>query len=248
VQKHKKTLVQYVNDVHPVGKRVHMYDKKYPEGCPSCSAQVEDREHLWRCPAQSREKWRKECYGNVLKTLNDQDTAPPLQELLLQALKCLMQEIPMDTMTVDPAVADVAAAQEEIGWHHILKGRFAKQWRVVQDKYIGKNSNKKRTGSLWIIKVIEVWFTEWVSMWTLRNEDRHGRDSATRMQAEERQALRELRQFHEDNDGIVEHDLQWLFDVTLYEKMEWRTGVIRSWLNTWKPIVEKSYTTALETA
>ena len=42
IRKHRKTLVQYVNDWLPVGKCVHKYDVKYPEWCPSCTAQVED--------------------------------------------------------------------------------------------------------------------------------------------------------------------------------------------------------------
>jgi hypothetical protein len=249
LQKHKKTLVQYLNDIHPVGKRVHMYDPKYPENCPSCPAPVEDREHLWRCPAQSRQKWRKECYGAMLKTLTEQDTALPVQELLVDALHRLLHGRSFDDMVVDPAVADIAAAQAKIGWHHILKGRFSTMWRAAQDKYIGRNTTKRRNGSLWMTKVIEMWLSEWLKMWRLRNEDRHGRDLATKLQTEERQAIRELIQFHEKHDGHVDQELQtWLFDIPLREKLGWRTGTIRTWLNTWQPAVDKGYTTALETA
>ena len=53
LKKHRKTLVQYVHDWLPVGKRIHKYDAKYPEWCPSCSTQVEDSTHLMTCPATS---------------------------------------------------------------------------------------------------------------------------------------------------------------------------------------------------
>ena len=98
-----------------------------------------------------------------------------------------------------------------------------------------------------MIKVIEVWFKEWIKMWKLRNEDRHGRDHITRLQAEERQVIRELDQFYAANDGKVVQRLQWLFDKPLATRRELRTGIIRMWLNTWKPIVDESYSTELTT-
>jgi hypothetical protein len=95
-----------------------------------------------------------------------------------------------------------------------------------------------------MVKVIEVMLQEWLKLWKLRNEDRHGRDINTRRQAEERQALRELQQFYAANDGRVVTRLQWLFNTPLENIMEWTVGNIRIWLNAWKLIVDKSYTTS----
>jgi hypothetical protein len=187
LQRHKKTLVQYLHDWLPVGKKVHQYDKKYPESCPSCQAPVEDREHLWECRAPCRSQWRRECLSTLLKTLTAIDTAPPLQELLLEAFRALMEGRSMTTIRVDPAVADVAAAQAAIGWHHILKGRFSKRWRITQDRYLRSKATNENNGSTWLTKIIKVWFLEWLRLWKLRNEDRHGRDRVTWLQAEERQ-------------------------------------------------------------
>jgi hypothetical protein len=57
----------------------------------------------------------------------------------------------------------------------------------------------------------------------------------------------ELQQFYANHDGTVHQRLQWLFEESITHKLEWRTGSIVMWLNTWKPIVEESYKTALET-
>jgi hypothetical protein len=53
--------------------------------------------------------------------------------------------------------------------------------------------------------VIQTWFTEWLKLWTIRNEDQHGRDQPTKTQADNRQAMRELQQFYANHDGRV-HD------------------------------------------
>ena len=190
---------------------------------------------------------RRECYSTMLKTLTDLDTAPPLQELLLEALGALMGGRSMTTIRSDPAVADVARAQRDIGWHQILKGRFSQQWTRTQDKYLGANATRTVNGGTWMTKVIEVWLSQWLKLWKLRNEDRHGHDVNTRAQAEEAQVYRELQQFYEAHDGNVPERLQWIFDTPISTRMEGKVGITRLWLNTWKPVMEQSYTTALET-
>jgi hypothetical protein len=77
---------------------------------------------------------------------------------------------------------EVAAAQHGIRWHHILKGRYSKQWKAIQDKHLGVN--KRVNGSSWMMNIIQAWFTDWLRLWTIQNEDRHGQDQATKLQAE----------------------------------------------------------------
>jgi hypothetical protein len=78
-------------------------------------------------------------------------------------------------------------------------------------------------------------------------EDNHGRDINTKHQATTRQAIRELTQLYHAHKDTAAQNLQWLFDMPLGTQMQWRTFIILQWISTWKPILEKSYTTALET-
>ena len=84
-------------------------------------------------------------------------------------------------------------------------------------------------------------------IWELRNGDRHGRDLASQTQAAERQTIQELTQLYEDHQNQVGQTLQWLFDIPLVTRKGWRMSAIRQWMNTWKPVIEESYQTALET-
>ena len=245
--KHRKTLVQYVNDWLPVGKRVHKYDSKYPEWCPSCTAQVKDTYHLMTCPAMSRDNWRKECRAMIRKVLDEIDTAHPIKELMLEGLSAVLGNRPTNTIAVNPEVATVAEAQAAIGWNQILKGRFSRSWASTQDRYLGSRTTARVNGSTWMIKVIETILLEWLKMWKLRNEDRHGRDMESRRHAETKQTIRELELFYATHDGKVTERLQWLFTTALEVRREQNIGVTIQWLNTWKPIVERSYDTALTT-
>ena len=247
LKQHRKTLVQYFNDWLPVGKRIHRYNTKYPECCPSCTAQVEDTNHLMTCPASSRDIWRKECRSTIRKALDENNTAHPIKELMMEGLTAMLHNHPVNTIKVDQAVADVAAAQNAIGWNQILKGRFSKLWASTQNWNLGAHATAKVNGSTWMIKVIETILMQWVKMWKLRNDDKHGRDLESRQHAEARQTIRELEQFYMEHDGKVTDRLQWLFDNALEVRREQNIGTTIQWLNTWKPIVERSYNTALTT-
>ena len=72
-------------------------------------------------------------------------------------------------------------------------------------------------------------------------------DTASQRQAETQQTLGELEQFYAAHDGHVTERLQCLFMVPLQDRREQNIGVTIQWLNTWTPIVEKSYNTALTT-
>jgi hypothetical protein len=249
--KHRKTLVQHLHDWLPVGKRVHTYDTKYSRWCHSCSTDdnkvLEDTAHLSKCSVPSRMEWRTKAISNMSKILRSIDTAPPLQELLLEGLTAMIHGKPATSIKVDPAVADVAAAQAVIGWDQILKGRFSKLWQQTQARYLGSRATRLSNGSTWMTRVIEAWLQEWLTLWTLRNQDRHGKDAATRLQAEEAQTIRELELFYEANKDTVTQRLRWIFDKPFEERRTLRIGNIRLWLNTWKPVVDGSYKTQLTT-
>ena len=88
--KHRVTMVKYLHDWLPLGKRVHTYNKKYPASCPSCNAPVEDRTHFWACPSEERHTWKRGAYQSIKKYLQTNNTAPDLQTLMLDGLQMVL--------------------------------------------------------------------------------------------------------------------------------------------------------------
>ena len=251
-------MVKYLHDILPLGKRVNMFDPKYPASCPSCQASTEDRAHFWRCPASSRMEWRKNFLTTLRKQLIELKTAPPLQTLLLGTLRAVLDGRDPNTIPIIESLQDLATSQASIGWNNLLKGRLSKEWAVAQQAHLGNRvlANDKST---WTTAVIDHIFQQWWVLWESRNGDRHGRDTATELQAATLQAHRELRQVYDKYQLIVPQTLNWLFDVPLKTRLQWPTNNIRQWLNTWPPTLqhilrpdwaptpEENHTTALET-
>ena len=117
------------------------------------------------------------------------------------------------TIAVTPTVADVAASQKTIDWHQILKGQFSTLWAITQDRHLGSRATARINGSTWMIKVIESTMLEWLKLWKLQNEDRHGHDMESQQKAEIWQAVQELEQFYATHNSKVPPRLQWLFTV-----------------------------------
>jgi hypothetical protein len=67
------------------------------------------------------------------------------------------------------------------------------------------------------------------------------------MQADEQQTIRECIQLYEKNKDTVTEDLQWLLAIPLQQRLQLRYSALWQSINRWKSIIEKSYTTALET-
>jgi len=71
-------------------------------------------------------------------------------------------------------------------------------------------------------------------------------DAETRARAEKAQAHREVCQLYELKENIPEH-LQYLYQTPLEQKLQQTTHMLRAWINSFKPVLEKAYSDSLNT-
>jgi len=247
--KHETTFVKYLNGILPVGRIVHRYDKKYPPECPSCPHTTEETiGHLHLCQALSRDQWRRKTMTEVRKHLETSETPLPVIDLFLQGLHSVLHATPRTDIIVPAGLEPIAAAQQAIGWDQILSGRLALAWQSHQQQYLTQTNrlSDRNSGQSWSTNLTNVIFAQWWELWQMRNEDRHGRDKITQAQAENRQATRELHQLYEHRANLPEN-LQWILTPPIEEKLQWTTTMLRAWINSFRPIIEKGYSTDLET-
>jgi hypothetical protein len=125
-------MAKYLNDIAPVGRIVHKYDPKYPAGCPSCPKGIETQEHMLMCPCPKRCEWRNKLVTEITEILEEYQTPPIAQQLLIQGIQqSFGNNTPMN-LNVPPTIATIANAQNSIGWDQLLKGRLANEWKMMQ--------------------------------------------------------------------------------------------------------------------
>ena len=72
----------------------------------------------------------------------------------------------------------------------------------------------------------------------MRNQDRHGRDTPTQVQASTLQAHRELQLLYDKYQPIAPKQLQWIFNIDINTWKQWPTNELWQWLHTWQPTLE----------
>jgi hypothetical protein len=245
-QPQRTILTKYLNNMVPVGQRVHTYDPKYPAGCPSCPEEQETQEHMLKCPCIHRTAWREKFVKAIKTILDEYQTPAQVQTLMMESLSDTLGLSNTPNPQVPPELAPIAAAQAAIGWEQMMKGRFAKEWKAHQHTVMQGSETKYKNAQTWSTTIIQTIFQQWLDLWTIRNTARHGRDWKSKRLAAKEQALRELEQLYEYKGQIMPHD-EWIFHTSLALQQQKSTYVLRAFINNYKPVILKSYQTRLET-
>ena len=161
-------------------------------------------------------------------------TGPKVRQILITKTCAVLDGMNPTSIPIDPGVTMIASDQETIGWDQIMKGRFAKSWNThartqpgTEAKYLGQ----------WMTNVVDFIYTHWWKPWESRNQDRHGHDLTSRLQADVLQTKRELTMFYNDFTLMTPQHLAWLFDTPIEVRQQWPAALIRQWLNTWRPFL-----------
>jgi hypothetical protein len=135
------------------------------------------------------------------------------------------------------------AQQHKLGWHQIFLGRFAVEWRDLQDNFLSNSRDRKKehSGKTWILSIVSIIWKHMQSNWQERNDAQHGVDSATREIAQYKQAITETKSLYALKRKVQPRD-QDLFYRNIDEHMikEPTSTGLQQWLNTWKAVILQS--------
>lgn len=238
---HKKFITKYLHDWLPVGKLVQKYDSSYTSACPSCATLIEDREHFLCCPNRP---WRELMLTTLTIHLRSLSTNPILADILLSSLRQWFLVQTVTHPSYPPQYQSLLTNQNKIGWHHLLLGRFAVDWADLQQEYIHTRriSNKlARTGTHWVVQIVDFLWTHIYKAWHARNEAKHGADSSSKENAQYDQARRETEALYVLAPHVLPRDRD-LFYPSLDDHCRHLTSAnqLRQWLLTWKPLILRS--------
>jgi hypothetical protein len=176
-------ITKFAHEHLPTRKHMKRIGEAESDKCPACLHTIETAWHILSC--ENRSKWRNTLINNLKDILHINNTQPDLTLLLLQGVRGALHD-PMFQMTAtnrEPRFQYLVTAQNQIGWNHILKGRFSHHWLQLQQVhiYIGPDTNStKQSGEQWLKRVLNcIWTSLW-QVWLLRNDDLHGRDRQQR--------------------------------------------------------------------
>ena len=246
-QKRRPHFIKLVQGILPTNHSVHRNDPSR-RGCPICSHKDETWMHIPRCKHLTRERWRSTFLSDLQRTCLKWKTRTSLWMLLRDGiLGWLASDDPLRYQLEDAIYDDeftrLITQQNQIGWHNIFLGRFSGEWEMLQENHYrtqpNYNSKKSPRGSRWQVAIIGTIWSQWYTVWVLRNSDVHGVDSTHQAIQDRREALHTLRRLYELK-AHVEPSAQLLLmdDIRQHEgKSTWH---IRNWIAINEPILRAS--------
>ena len=245
--KNSTTITKFLHNILPTGVRVNKYSNIYSPNCPTCHHDREDDDHLIRCPA--REPWRRKFCQQVRNKALEIHTDDVLLDLLLEGIQSFFDARPANfDQHLPHRYKKALREQASIGWNNFLKGRLSKQWLHIQEDHLvgTQQRTNKINGETWAVAIIHTMWKHWLELWESRNEDRHGKDQATRSMANQYQASREVQLLYEKYQGRIMAQDNHIFNTPLHEMLEKPYHHLRDWVLAYQSLLPISAQQAID--
>jgi len=234
--------IKLVHDILPTNHMVSKYQVGRSDRCPCCSVEREDRDHILRCPHETRELWRSKCLQRLHQTLDYIDTRPFLGDILMEGISEWFRGSPSLELDKFPLqYRRLIIQQNSIGWRQVFNGRLSCEWSRHQDDFLQSQRlrSKSRSGKLWSTTVITCLWKQWLEVWTSRNDIIHGHDETTRRLVLRNKAEWQIRKVYKNRELYLPRDRDFLFE-TVEEHLTQSTTSLLNWFSTYQPMFAHS--------
>jgi hypothetical protein len=196
-QPDKLKVQKFINDWIPTNKRLHRYCSDHSCKCSSRGTEVEDEDHIIRCLTQGRQKIRTEWLTALKEFLSSSHTLAPNKTSILTNMTRWMEPT-MATNSSYKSKIDREATkraellQHRIGWRQFIRGRTPIQWDNIISTHLDQQGIKSISAERWGATLIEINWRFVLSMWALRNDVQHGKDSIDKTKSKKQKLIEEL--------------------------------------------------------
>jgi hypothetical protein len=213
-------ITKVCNDLLPTAETLCKMKYQYHDTCILCHKQ-ETRDHILRCNAPSRIKWRQQYIGALRKRMDKMETEFSLKETLSTAIAEWLETGEVDVSKYPIKYANAIISQERIGWRHFFSGKISQEWAKLQNNSTIKTVGKKREGYVWGAAVVETTLRQVILLWELRNEEVHGKTVEQQENTRKTKLSIDARKLNEMKDkarpadmGLFHGDIEAFIDIS----------------------------------
>ena len=167
-------ITKVCNDLLPTSATLQKMKYQNHDTCILCK-QRETRDHLLRCQAPTRIKWRRQYVKALQHKLDKLETEFALGETLCTTIAEWLETGKVDMSKYPIKYANAIISQDDIGWRHFFGGKISQEWLTLQSESTTTTSNKKQESYIWGAAIVETTLTKFIDLWELRNEEVHGK-------------------------------------------------------------------------
>jgi hypothetical protein len=217
----------------PVAARLHKRTPCYDHRGPTCNEDNKDDDHIYQCEHISRSSWRTSFFKAIDEkfhvTLDPDLLAIIRLGLWAYFTNCspdFSERFPNGYLTSPYKV--LITQQNKIGWDHFVRGKFTKEWRLVQYQFAKRYGLVKQSEG-WTVDLVKMMANSSFQLWELRNTCRHGYDDASKQQSIYEKTHRKVRCLYLLQPMVLQQD-RVLFRDTVEEHLLSAVPQLRSWI------------------
>ena len=222
---HQTTLVKHCNGILPMGKVLEQRRELECPHCTSCKSDtLEDTTHMLDCREHSQ--WRDSARTRFSNQLQSFGTRREVSTFLGR----LLFRVPRLPLRNDLNVLQDDC--DKIGRVELWRGRLPKSLVEWQHTFITKGASTQKIGSegaRWATRVVKSIFGEFLNLWWLRNDIRHGRNETEESEARRMRAKRRCLALEPRIKRLKPSTRKLFVDEETWKK--WRTREIISYAN-----------------
>ena len=235
-------IIKFAHEHLPTRKHMMRIGEAETDQCPSCQHVVETPWHILSCP--NRSIWRKSLTTSLDDILRITNTQPDLTIIMLQGVRGALLDSAYQMPLADREIRfhHLVAAQNAIGWNHLLKGRLSHHWLLCQQLHIHLDPNidsNKTSSEHWLKRVLNCLWTSIWQVWLIRNEDLHGRDRQQRETKRIEKLTPQVVALYAQADLLLAADKD-LFSIPLPVRLTFPSGELSTWIKLVTPTVKRA--------
>lgn len=231
----RKFIQKFIHEWVPVNSHKSMGNPPQAQYCPHCKTEIETQSHMATCKHITVQHWWNDTVKKVDSYMNKTKTDQALRHLLIQGLEEWREtKHPPRPENLKNRHKTLFCAQNQIGWNHLLQGRFAIEWTVAYDK----TNHSSLDGRTWVRRIIHILWTELHKLWKIRCNVQHGTDS----ESYKIQALVKLQPRIEQLFALkqqLDSTDQKIFTKTIEEVLALKITQMEQWVIIVAPFVKK---------
>jgi len=153
------------------GKNMLWWGLRSMAQCPCCSHPIEDKEHIFKCPAESAQTQWNQLLEELDQWMQSTRTHPQLRKDIIDGLQQWLDQIPGCRQYIIGSTA--GHIQDSIGWGLALEGCLALRWREEQEVF-WKAFKLWKSSRRWTIALLKrLMMMAWDDMWHHHNKALH---------------------------------------------------------------------------
>jgi hypothetical protein len=226
-------ILKFVHGWLPTQHRLHKEGLALSPHCKLCSALYEDNLHLVSCTHTEMIKIQDNITTYMLKSLHDHGNSE-----LINIFELAFKEATLNK-SWHPSLAHVSPEwkpgirdQTEIGWIHILFGRFSTTIIKAMDEHYTAIpiNHKKYNGERWAVQlIINIW-SSILKLWKKRNDIIYDTQNQACQSANHQKLTMRVQRCYSLQHQLKATERRTWFEATLEEKLQEELGHLQTWL------------------